>query len=154
MTMTPPPLPHTPTANQPRPGTAVESALDVVKVPSTLAESAATRLKALGIPCQTTAPSSTHRVFLVPAGSDTLPWPASVTYLTGSLWPIAPLDASHRASDAYRALVTPPTALYAALAALSSAPAPDTSPPSAADAKPSLCAVSPDRRARQTRGDQ
>lgn len=134
------------------PWTAAESALDEVKVPSALGKAAAAWLEALGLPCQTT-PSSRTLVFLVPAGSGTLPWPPPVTYLTGGLWPIAALDASYRSSDAYRALVTPPTALCMALAALSGEPAPDSSPLGAGDTKPSHGAMPPDGRARQSRGD-
>jgi hypothetical protein len=135
--------------------TAAESALDVVTVPSALGEAAAARLKALGIPCRTTVPSSTHMEFLVPAGFDWLPWPPPVTYLSAGLWPIAALDASHQVSDAYQTIVTPPTALWAALAALSTASSSNSRRPGAGDTAPQPTGgVSPDGRTRHTRGDR
>lgn len=137
------------------PWTVAESALDVVKVPYALGKTATARLNALGIPCRTTVPSSTHMVFLVPAGADWLPWPPPVTYLTGGLWPITALNTSHRASDAYRALVTPPTALWAALSALSTASASESRPLCPGGTVPQPPGgLSPGGRAPQARGDR
>jgi hypothetical protein len=138
-------------ADQP-PWKASESALDVVKVPFAVGEAAAARLTSLGLRCRTAVPSSGHMMFMVPAGADALPWPPPVTYLTGGLWPITALDASHRASHAYQTLVTPPTALWAALTALSTTSSPNRCHrPGGGEAVPEPPGgVSPGGHARQT----
>lgn len=120
-------LPDTSTsATMQRCGEPPLTALDVVEVDHHLGAATADRLIAMGVPCRP-IPAAPHMLFLVPAGTtmEPLGWPTQVTYRTGGCWPIRALHpVTYQPSSAYKALVTPPAALWAVVHALTPAPPP------------------------------
>lgn len=96
-----------------------QDVLDLVQVDRLLGEAAGVRLAAMDLPCRPVAISTATMCFAVPAGTDTFPWPAPVTYLSSDGRPLTAQDAANgHASSAYCAEVIPPWALWAVLNAL------------------------------------